>query len=326
MIGWYVHHHGRGHTSRALAISSCLAEDVVFFSSAPRPAGLRDTDDWVQLPMDTPNGDAPVVDPTANGRLHWAPLRVDGLADRSAMLLDTITALRPRRIVVDVSVEIALLCRLAGVPVTVIAMPGARDDAVHGLAYDIAEAIIAPWSDEIYRPQWLRGYDERTHYVGVISRFEGREPVALTDRPATGLLFAGAGGSTVPHDALDQLRRHASDLQWAAAGGGAGWVDEVWPLLSGADVVVTHAGQSAIADIAAARVPAVVIPEERPFGEQHATAAALADAGVAVTARAWPGPDEWPTLLADARAHDAGDWRRLHGEGAAARAAAVIGA
>lgn len=59
------------------------------------------------------------------------------------MLVNAIATLRPRRMVVDVSVEVALLCRLAGVPVTVMAMPGERGDAVHGLGYDIADEIVA---------------------------------------------------------------------------------------------------------------------------------------------------------------------------------------
>lgn len=325
MIGYYVHHHGRGHTSRALAVSRHLTEEVVFFSSAPRPCELDAAVEWVRLPLDVPEAGAEAADPTANGRLHWAPLHVDGLADRAAVLIDAMSRLRPRRMVVDVSVEVALLCRLTGVPVTVMAMPGERDDPVHALGYDIADTIVAPWADEVYRPQWLARHAPRTHYVGVISRFAGTAPAAAKETP-TGLLLAGAGGSAIPNDALHQLRCAAPEYRWIAAGGAAGWVDELWPLLSGADVVVTHAGQNAIADVAAAGVAAVVIPQCRPFAEQHATATALAEAGVAVTAPRWPRPDEWPHLIAAARALDTAGWRQLRGQGAAARAAAVIAA
>ena len=41
-------------------------------------------------------------------------------------------------------------------------------------------------------------------------------------------------------------------------------------------MVVTHAGQNAVAEVAAARRPAVIVPEERPFHEQRTTARALA--------------------------------------------------
>ncbi|MGA5462403.1 glycosyltransferase [Mycobacterium sp. NPDC050041] len=325
MIGYYVHHHGRGHLTRALAISRHLTDDVVFFSSAPRPAAIRPGDDWVQLPSDVPPTGQAAVDATANGRLHWAPVGVDGLAERSAMLLDAIVELRPRRMVVDVSVEVTMLVRLAGVPVTVMAMPGDRTDQAHRLAYDVADRIVAPWSADVYRPAWLRRYDERTHYVGSISRFDGT-PLRPGPRStaATGLLLAGAGGSEAPRDAAAELTRAAPGLRWVAAGGGADWVDDLWPLLSAAEVVITHAGQNAIADVAMAKACAVVIPEQRPFGEQHATAAALAEAGIAVSVPRWPSADRWAALVERARHQDPRQWNRLRVEGAAARAAAAV--
>lgn len=326
MIGYYVHHHGRGHLNRALSISARLDEPVVFLSSLPRPAGVRNGDVWVRLPMDTPDGAMRATDVTARGRLHWAPLHVDGLARRSATLLGAIAATRPRRIVVDVSVEISLLARLAGLPVTVMAMPGDRGDAAHQLAYDVADSIIAPWSADFDRPGWLAEHRDRTHFVGAISKLDDNtRPVPPTSRP-TALLLFGAGGTDVPADALDRLQTALPQYSWAAAGGTAAWVDDLWPMLATADLVVSHAGQNAIADIALCKKAAIVIPQDRPFGEQHATARALADTGLAVVADSWPSVDDWPDLVARALALDAGGWTMLAVEGAAARAAAVIAA
>jgi hypothetical protein len=67
-----------------------------------------------------------------------------------------------------------------------------------------------------------------------------------------------------------------------------------------------------------------VIPEERPFGEQHATAAALAEAGIAVSVPRWPSADRWAALVERARHQDPRQWNRLRVEGAAARAAAAV--
>ena len=141
MIAYYVHHHGRGHLMRAMAITERLNERVVFLSSLAAPDQLRTTDRWVQLPLDV---GAPARDVTANGRLHWVPLGVEGLADRSLHVLEVLARSKPRRVVVDCSVEITLLSRLAGFPVTVMAQPGQRDDAAHQLAYDVADQILVP--------------------------------------------------------------------------------------------------------------------------------------------------------------------------------------
>ena len=49
--------------------------------------------------------------------------------------------------VVDVSVEVAILVRLLGVPVVVMAMPGDRIDAPHDLVYQAADHILAAWPE-----------------------------------------------------------------------------------------------------------------------------------------------------------------------------------
>ncbi|BBY31470.1 glycosyltransferase [Mycolicibacterium sediminis] len=325
MICYYVHHHGRGHLNRALAITRHLDEQVTFLSSSPRPAGLRAGDRWVDLPMDVPPPGGEADDVTANGRLHWVPRHVDGLARRAAVIADVLAVTSPRRIVVDVSVEVTLLARLCGIPVTVMGMPGLRDDAAHRLAYDVADQIIAPWSVEAYRPDWLSRYGPRVHAVGSISRFDGVPRPAMPDDGVTrGLLLAGAGGSTVPACALEDLRAAAPGLEWIAAGGGSAWVDDPWPLISTADLVVSHAGQNAVADVALAGASAVVIPEERPFAEQFATAEALAASDVCVVVESWPTRAQWPALIDRALRSDRGRWSALRPEGSAARAAAVL--
>ena len=327
MICYYVHHHGRGHLNRALAITRHLDEQVTFLSSLPEPADLRAGDRWVGLPMDVPAPSEPADDPTANGRLHWVPRHVDGLARRSAMIADALAAGRPRRIVVDVSVEVTLLARLCGIPVTVMCMPGDRVDPAHTLAYDVADQLIAPWSAEAYRPEWLSRYGSRVHSVGSISRFDGvARPAPHTDGVIRGLLLAGAGGSAVPAGALDDLRSAVPRLNWTAAGGGAAWVDDPWPLIANADLVVSHAGQNAVADVALAGAAAVVIPEDRPFGEQRATAAALASSGICVVVQSWPSRAEWPALVDRALGADRGRWTALRAVVSAARAAEVLAA
>jgi UDP-N-acetylglucosamine--N-acetylmuramyl-(pentapeptide) pyrophosphoryl-undecaprenol N-acetylglucosamine transferase len=323
VIAYYVHHHGRGHVMRALAISARLAEAVVFLSSLPAPAGLRSADRWVRLPLDVDRS-AP-VDVTAHGRLHWAPLHVHGLAQRSSRIVEVLAETRPRRVVVDCSVEVTLLCRLAGYPVTVVAQPGERDDPAHQLGYDVADQILAPWSARTYTPCWLVRHAERVHYTGAISRFDGCARPARTGEEF-GLLLAGAGGDDVPHGALDELRSATTELRWRAAGGSSAWVDDIWPTLSAAAIVVTHAGQSALADVALSGAAAVVIAQDRPFGEQHATADALGRADIVVTRSGWPAVDEWPALLSRARNLDPRRWEWLEVRGAAGRAAEVLAA
>src|SRR5690606_16364938 len=82
---------------------------------------------------------------TAGGVLHWAPLHDAGLSARMAAVSQWIDRTHPKAVVVDVSVEVALLCRLHGVPIVTVAMPGERSDLPHSLGYASSSGLIGAW-------------------------------------------------------------------------------------------------------------------------------------------------------------------------------------
>jgi hypothetical protein len=328
MIGYYIHHQGRGHVNRALAIAAELGQPVTGLSSQPRPDGWAG--DWIELARDDDGVDPSDVD--ARGRLHWVPLRDEGLRDRMAEISRWIAESRPQVIVVDVSVEVAVLARLFGVPVISVALPGVRADEAHGLGYDISTAIIAAWPQDA--EGMISGLSasarRRLHCVGAISRFGSRSserrPSSGADAPRRLLLLGGAGGSSLDAAAIAEARASTPDWHWTVLGSHGGrWVDDPWPEICSADVVVTHAGQNALADVAAARRPAIVIPEARPHEEQVTTASVLAGS------RRWPAlvrwgfpVTGWPALLEEAVGLDGGLWESWNDGTGARMAAAVI--
>lgn len=315
MIGWYVHHHGRGHLHRAQAVAAHMDERVVGLSTHPPQAWA---DAWVRLPDDAAGGR---TDPTANGRLHYAPIDNVGHRERLAMIVSWVRRARPRLVVVDVSVEVAVLVRTLGVPVVVMAMPGVRDDPAHTLAYDLADQIIAPWPRSLYEPDHLRRVAGKVTYVGGISVHENDFP----DRgctPRTVAVITGQGGTAVTADQVSAAQRDTPEWTWVLAGPPGAWVTDITTLISTAQVCVIGAGQNSVADIAAADTAAVVLPQQRPFQEQHATAAVLRGAGLATVARAWPA--RWGRLL-DAAADAPSRWSLWQVSGAAQRAADSIG-
>ncbi|MFD6268075.1 glycosyltransferase [Nocardia asteroides] len=322
MIGYYIHHQGSGHLARAQSICARMDAPVTALSSLP--IAQSSFDSVVRLPSDDDLAAEP-VDPTASGILHWVPLGDSGLRERMAAVARWIDRENPAAVVVDVSVEIALLARLHGVPVIAMVLPGQRIDTPHRLVHRVADALIAAWPREVYDPVWLREYRGKTHYVGGISRFADRPKAprrSETDRP-TVLVLAGGGGSDFTSAAVEDCADRHRRYRWRTAGV-TDWIDDPWPLMCEADVIVSHAGQGAVADIAAAAKPAVLVPAARPFGEQHATATALAEAGMAVIAEHLPALDEWPALLDRARHLDHDQWLRWRVDGATTRAAAVI--
>jgi hypothetical protein len=242
-----------------------------------------------------------------------------------ALIARWVEETRPAVVVVDVSVEVALFVRLLGVPVIVMTMPGERTDVPHALVHQLADHIIAAWPRELYEPEWLRPYAAKSSYVGGISRFEEHRVLSSAQNRTSVLVLGGKGGCDFDQATVDTTAAQIPEIDWEAVGlrGGPRTIDP-WPDICAADVVITHAGQNCVADVAAARRPAIVIPQSRPFNEQYVTADTLHRHGLALATSGWPDAHAWRSLIGQAQASDPRRWQRWHTAGAAARAAEAI--
>jgi hypothetical protein len=330
-VGWYVHHHGAGHLHRFLATRRHLP-GVVGLGSLPRPAEVPPAE-WVELADDAVAGVG--QDPTASGTLHWVPLGVPGLRERTATIAAWVASAQPAALVVDVSVEVALLGRLLSVPTVLVGQRGDREDRAHALGYAGASRIVVPWTRATHTGGGGPPGDRLT-FCGAVSRFDGR-PTPEDGQPAAAcrdvLVLVGSGGHALDPADVAAAAACDPDRTWHVAG--ALRVDaprvvdhgpdaDVWALLHRSGVVVATAGANVIAEVAAARRPLVLLPQDRPFGEQSAHADALARAGLVDVLRAWPPPAAWPAVLAAAERRDPARWSLHHdGHGAERLADAV---
>ena len=324
MIGYYVHHHGRGHLHRAISVAAATDAMVVGMSSLPRPPAWIGP--WIVLPRDD-EGPEP-IDASAHGRLHWVPEMDQGLTARMAEISSWIADVDPALMVVDVSVEVSLLARLHGIPVVTMVLPGDRRDSAHDLVHSVARRVVGAWPADV--AGMVRGIDlHRNHLtcVGGLSRFDDREPPAP---PAGGddrrvLVLAGAGDAEGDAWDLSDVREQTPGWTWDVIGGGGAWIDDPWDLMCAADVVVAHAGQNSIAEIAAVRRPAIVVPQPRPFREQETMAAVLAtDGRFPVTVCPELPTGGWAELLDRTAALDGSAWSGWNDGAGAARLADVI--
>ena len=307
MIGYYVHHVGSGHLSRARAVAQKVGSEVTGLSSLAAPPGWPGP--WVQLARDD-EGASP-VDPTAGGNLHWVPERDDGLCRRMAGVSSWIEASRPAVLVSDVSAEVALLTRLHGVPVVSVVLPGRRNDRAHRTAYAVSTGLVAAWPREATdMVHGLSATDRRRlHHVGALSRLEVAEPGSRPPGRRSVLVLSGRGGGHATAEELRIAAADAPDWSWRVLGGPGEWWDDPSPAIDAADVVVVQAGESAIADVAARRRPALVVPAARPFDEQLAT-------GRALSTGPWPCRVEprfpssgWTDRLSEVAGLDGWTWR-----------------
>lgn len=310
MIGIYAHHVGSGHLHRCRTIQAALDQPSVIFSSAPGAD--------VQLPLDTGEGAA---SESANGTLHWAPTGVPGLRNRLAMISDWIAETSPQAFFVDVSVEVALFVRLMGIPVATLAMPGVRDDHVHQLGYAQAAAIIAAWPDWVAVPAHLRAHADRLHQVGGITRLVPQPDAHRAERI---VVLQGTGGDDWQRERWQATAAQNHEFTWEFLGGDNRVADPM-PHLQAARLVISAGGQNSVADIAAAGTPAIILPQDRPFQEQCATAEVLHAAGLAVVPDGTPELGQWPGLI-DRALHRQPQWPRWQTTGAANRAAGILAA
>ncbi|WP_051063378.1 glycosyltransferase, partial [Ilumatobacter nonamiensis] len=307
-IGYYVHHHGAGHAHRFGKIRSHCEAELVPISEKPMWGGLR-------LPSDVPPHP---IDPTAGGSLHWAPIDVARMSRRSQVIAEWIVAHQPRGFVIDVSVEIAILCRLFGVPTVVVRQHGDRTDAGHELAYRSARRLLAPFPAALEHhstPPWIV---TKTEYSGFVMSDRPHRKVAV-QRPVPDLrdvvVLWGTGGGQFAADDLASLRAAVAPHRVWCAGRfdgianseddasvvTCGWVSDVGPLLINRPVVVASAGNNAVADVAGAGSPLVVVPQQRPFDEQLRHAQCLEAVGAASIVFSGSSTATWNHALATAR-------------------------
>ena len=322
MIGYYVHHQGRGHLHRAAALAASLDDEVTGLSSLAKPDGW--TGPWVDLPRD--DTDPTPADVTAGGQLHWVPRHDEGLLQRAAVISAWLERARPHAVVADVSVEVALLVRLHGVPVVTVVLPGRRADFPHLLGFRASSALVlfAPAPAAAMVPGLPDDVAARVEPVGAVSRFPVTRPAPRRHGPRHVVVLNGQGGSPLTDRDAGALQSHAPDWRWTVLGGSGGWVDDPSSVLRSAQVVVTNAGQGSIADIAAHRRPAVVIPAARPFDEQATTASLLERSDLpALVLPSFP-TDGWSTVLDRAAALDGTGWERWYDGRAPERFAEVV--
>lgn len=327
MIGHYVHHHGTGHLHRALTIAAHLPGPVTGLSSLPRPAGWAG--DWVRLPRDDDAAAYPSeAAVTAGDRLHWVPLGDAGLRGRAAAISRWIDDAAPSVVVVDQSVEVCLLARLHGIPVVAFTAPGRRSDAAHRLAFDTATALVGPWPDAC-TPRLLPGLDthvrDRFTGIGAVSRFAVTPRTRTSGRRKHVVLLAGTGGDGFTAEGVARAQESTPDWDWTVLSRTLGtWHPDPAAVLADADVAVLHPGQNSLAEVAALRVPAVVVPAPRPFDEQHVTADALRHGWPAVVAESPDPTTGWGDLLGAALELDGDGWDAWCDGRAPERAAAVV--
>ncbi|MCP9236582.1 glycosyltransferase [Lewinella sp. JB7] len=339
-IAFYVHHHGGGHANRTRLLADHLptTTPVHAFTSSPDRFIGWDRGIVHPLPPDVDPDRDPAADLLVDQVLHYAPLDLPCLQERMAKLAGWITRERPAWFIVDLSVEIALFIRLCGVRVALVRLHGHREDPAHLAAFRLADRLLAPFPPELedaHTPAWVRA---KTTYLGTFSRFDERRETREACRRLLHLdedrkvvtVINGLGGGAREPAYWERAARANHDWYFLLVGKVVptgtelpnlrvvGLVDDTFPYLRAADVVVGSGGTNTMMEIGAVRVPFVSQPEPRPFDEQECKMEALQRLGLTEIARSATAPAEWGRILDRALRQDVSGWEGLGGGGSLA--------
>lgn len=328
-IGYYVHHHGDGHRQRALAIASALQTPVTLLGTGL--AGRTEHIAAIDLPDDRMSGAG--FDGRDHGErpssLHYAPIDHEGVRQRTALIANWIAKTRPGLMVVDVSVEVAMLARLASVPTVYVRLSGRRFDRPHLDAFRGAAALLAPFHPELEVGRLPKAIRSKTFYAPMIA--DTATAVRVDDGVVLGVV--GRGGGSSDGKLWADAACATSAFRWQVIGPATipvemppnlefrGWVDDAETMIARAAVVVGAGGDGLVSAVLAHRKPFVCIPEQRPYDEQAAKAERLSALGAAIVPAVWPEPGQWPGLVERAMRIDPAIAQRLTRGGGAGRVA-----
>ena len=181
-IGYYAHHHGSGHCRQADKLAILLssqspestAEMTVFTSVSEEDYSFThlQAKQVVRLPLEHE-----LPDDILPGRagaywqpdcMHYSPVNNADIKARSLILLEQIAQRQIALMIIDLSVEVALLCRAASIPYLYVRLPGEREDTPHHNAFQGAIGLLAAYPECLESPetpQWVR---QKTLYLGFL--------------------------------------------------------------------------------------------------------------------------------------------------------------
>ncbi|GAA0324205.1 hypothetical protein [Psychrobacter aestuarii] len=319
-IGYYAHHHGSGHCRQADKLAALLPEPVraqftVFTSVSAADYSFSNICEAQVIrlaPEDERAGDV------LKGRagqywqpegLHYSPVGNRDIQARSYQLIQALHARQIDLMIVDVSVEIAMLCRTISMPYLYVRLTGVRDDMPHVEAFKGALAMLAPYPralEAIDTPAWMPQKSLYLDFIGTAPSTELNRSEFLTllnnladdtkpYRESTPIItvIKGYGGHQAIDARLPQLRellpdafiislgpidddmRHLVDI--------ATQVKDVRPFIVHSDALLMACGLNSIAQVYYEQTPLIVQPDARPYDEQVATANALIAQGRALS-------------------------------------------
>ncbi len=318
-FGYYAHHAGSGHTSRAGAILRDWEYPATLLSSySVAPKNIIGFD-YVHLPEDHAHlGNYDQSLSPVSSCLHHAPLGVPDIRERMHIISDFFYNKNPALFISDVSAEMVQFARLCSVPSLAVRLTGHRDDPAHVQAFETCRAMLSPLAEIFESEKTSAAVRKKTFYTGGICRHRGkqmskkaaRESLRLNQNEFVVLVVNGLYGDGRGLSEIIALAQSDPQTTFMVLGKIkeindelpqnvrlTGLVPDTFPYLRAADIVIGSCGNNTLLETAYAARPYICLPEERPYAEQTTKAAVLEKYNMAVVRGSFPRPEEWKEIL-----------------------------
>ncbi|MCF2446593.1 hypothetical protein L0657_21730 [Dyadobacter sp. CY345] len=325
---FYIHHHGSGHLMRSVAIARNLPKGTVSFLGSGLARYKEVVPDYIQC-IELPGDMISEVDKIAFTAdvdfLHYVPINLKSAAERTAKITVSLNGLFPVLLIVDVSVEIALLAALTSIPTVVIRQNGDRNDLAHLNAYQSARMLLAPCTRDLMNPSANEWVDKKTYFSGGFSRYTGICSNAGEVNPIPGSIgvMTGMGGTSLGLPFVRRLAEACKSSKIHVIGSLAGHeeldlpdnvhilgsVQDPLEQLRTYEVIIGNAGHNTVMEMADLNKYFICIPETRPFNEQFAKAKLLQDNKMAIVVHPHQIMEaDWEELVSQAKRLPSDRW------------------
>lgn len=278
-IGIYAHSHGAGHSAYAQQLAQLDPLQFVVYTSSDY--NFTPEIQVERLTSENPTGEELTIQQvTSAPYLHYNPLGNPSILKRSGQLLNSLTNNAISILLVDVSVEIAMLARVASSPYAYCKMLGNRNDPGHLTAYDGALFLYAFYPKELESdktPQWVVN---KTIYLGFVTAPQPTTHVKTSvEQPQNILVIQGKGGNSFSMDSLNKLEQQFptakitligeyTDVQSTSQTTVEGFVNQPLRYIKTADLIISACGSNTVSLLLNMNVKFIALPEVRPYDEQ----------------------------------------------------------
>lgn len=293
MIGYYAHSHGSGHCNYANIFAKIFGKSLTVFTD--RGHAFDSGTEVVMLENEDPDGSEYDRDTFPEPRaLHYAPVNITKITRRNRVILENVLSRNISLMIIDVSVEIAMLARVSSIPYAYVRLMGDRDDIAHLNAFEGASFLLAYFPREMESsktPLWIV---DKTVYLGFLSKYmfgeittERPEEFKTIENPVL-LYLTGFGGSRSldfgnllnSYDIFAIGPQHTGEKKSGAVQ--LGVVDSTRRFLEHADIIVAACGSNTTSEILSLGKRFVAVAEKRQYREQELMAENLDRLGWAI--------------------------------------------